>query len=170
MEMKIQFQRCFSCRDCQRPLDPFLCCDTPDMEIVCKVLTFDIFQQVLATSTMVCKGCYAKSYSVTSEWCTMSGGDALKLLSTTTIMPGEGDSGENCPRCKVCQIPEPLWFLWFLYVGAMEKYSTTKECQRRGKRITRGKKLKEGETLQKLSRCATCKNCEKKQNISSKRI
>jgi len=74
-------KRCFSCRDCQRPLDPFLCCDTPDMEIVCK-------------------GCYAKSYSVTSEWCTMSGGDALKLLSTTTIMPGEGDSGENCPRCN----------------------------------------------------------------------
>ena len=79
MGIELNFQRCFSCRDCQRPLDPFLCCDTPDMEIVCK-------------------GCYAKSYSVTSEWCTMSGGDALKLLSTTTIMPGEGDSGENCPR------------------------------------------------------------------------
>ena len=106
MEMKIQFQRCFSCRDCQRPLDPFLCCDTPDMEIVCKVLTFDIIQQVLAISTMMSKGCYAKSYSVTSEWCTMSGGDALKLLSTTTIMPGENDSGENCPRCEVC-----LWLL-----------------------------------------------------------
>ena len=57
---------------------------------------------------IVCKGCYAKSYSVTSEWCTMSGGDALKLLSTTTIMPGEGDSGENCPRYEVGQIP--LWF------------------------------------------------------------
>ena len=99
MEMRIQFQRCFSCRDCQRPLDPFLCCDTPDMEIVCKVLTFDISQQVLATSIMLCKGCYAKSYSVTSEWCNMSGGDALKLLNTTTIMPGEGETvGEICPR------------------------------------------------------------------------
>ena len=102
MEMKIQFQRCFSCRDCQRPLDPFLCCDTPDMEIVCKVLTFDIIQQVLATSVMVSKGCYAKSYSVTSEWCNMSGGDALKLLNTTTIMPGEGETvGEICPRWEV---------------------------------------------------------------------
>ena len=97
--LRLSFQRCFSCRDCQRPLDPFLCCDTPDMEIVCKVFTFDIFQQVLATSIMVCKGCYAKSYSVTSEWCNMSGGDALKLLNTTTIMPGEGETvGEICPR------------------------------------------------------------------------
>ena len=53
-------QRCYCCRDCMRPLDPFLCCDTPDMEIVCK-------------------GCYTKSYSVTSDWCNMSGGDALKV-------------------------------------------------------------------------------------------
>lgn len=53
-------QRCYSCRDCMRPLDPFLSCDTPDMEIVCK-------------------GCYTKSYSVTSDWCNMSGGDALKV-------------------------------------------------------------------------------------------
>ena len=72
-------KRCFSCRDCGRPLDPFLACDTPDMEIVCR-------------------GCYDKSYSVTSEWSNMSGGDALKLLNTTTILAAEGE--EKCPRCQ----------------------------------------------------------------------
>ena len=29
-------KKCFTCRDCNRPLDPFLACDTPDMEIVCR--------------------------------------------------------------------------------------------------------------------------------------
>ena len=85
---------------------------------------------------IVCKGCYAKSYSVTSEWCTMSGGDALKLLSTTTIMPGEGDSGENCPRCEVGQRRQSQC----PHAGATEKFSTTKECQRKGKPTTRGNK------------------------------
>ena len=37
---------------------------------------------------ITCRNCYSKLYSVTSEWCNMSGGDALKLLSTTTIMAG----------------------------------------------------------------------------------
>ena len=61
-------------------MDAFLACDTPDMEITCR-------------------NCYSKLYSVTSEWCNMSGGDALKLLNTTTIMPGEGETvGEICPR------------------------------------------------------------------------
>jgi len=74
-------KRCFSCRDCGRPMDPFLCYDTPDMEIVCK-------------------GCYNKSYSVTSEWANMSGGDALKLLNTTTIMADETKKELACPRCN----------------------------------------------------------------------
>jgi len=74
-------KKCFSCRDCARPMDPFLCCDTPDMEIVCK-------------------GCYDKAYSVTSEWCNMSGGDALKLLNTTTIMADEEKKEASCPRCS----------------------------------------------------------------------
>ena len=38
--------------------------------------------------------------------------------------------------------------LWFLYLGATEKYSTTSECQRKGKRITRGNKLKHEATIQ----------------------
>lgn len=74
-------KKCFTCRDCSRPLDPFLVCDTPDMEITCR-------------------NCYSKLYSVTSEWCSMSGGDALKLLSTTTIMADEEkDKDSCCPRC-----------------------------------------------------------------------
>jgi len=71
-------KRCFSCRDCARPLDPFISCDTPDGEVVCK-------------------GCYSKKYSCTAY--TMSGGDMLKYLSTTTIMAGEGDD-TACPRCS----------------------------------------------------------------------
>ena len=87
-------KRCFSCRDCARPLDPFLARDTPDMEIACQVPPR--FVSFLFPPHL--QGCYTKAYSVTSDWCAMSGGDALKLLSTTTIMPAEGDAGEICPR------------------------------------------------------------------------
>ena len=71
-------KKCFSCRDCQRPLDQFIACDTPDGEVVCKQ-------------------CYSKKYSCTAY--TMSGGDMLKYLSTTTIMADEGDAAA-CPRCN----------------------------------------------------------------------
>ena len=71
-------KKCFSCRDCQRPLDQFIACDSPDSEVVCKQ-------------------CYNKKYSCTAY--TMSGGDMLKYLSTTTIMAGEGDN-TACPRCN----------------------------------------------------------------------
>ena len=116
---------------------------------------------------MVYKGCYAKSYSVTSEWCNMSGGDALKLLNTTTIMPGEGETvGEICPRWEVSgssgwRQPSPS-------SGAMGKFSTTKEFQPRGKRTTRGKVQIKKQKSTCLSRCATCKSCEK--NIGTKDI
>ena len=71
-------KRCFTCRDCSRPMDSFLACDTPDGEIACK-------------------GCYNKQYSCTAY--NMSGGDMLKFLSTTTIMAPEGDA-TACPRCS----------------------------------------------------------------------
>ena len=71
-------KKCFSCRDCNRPLDQFIACDSPDGEVVCK-------------------GCYCKKYSCTAY--TMSGGDMLKFLNTTTIMAEEGDNAA-CPRCN----------------------------------------------------------------------
>merc|ERR1719383_678895 len=71
-------KRCFTCRDCSRPMDQFIASDTPDGEIVCK-------------------GCYKKKYSCSAY--NMSGGDMLKLLSTTTIMAEEGDKSA-CPRCN----------------------------------------------------------------------
>ena len=95
--------------------------------------------------------------------------------------PGETPSSFSAPppSCQERAIPERTvpgvklvkylcasW--WFIYVGATEKYSTTSECQRRGKPITRGEELKHEATKAKLSRCATCKNCEK--NIGTKDI
>jgi len=71
-------KKCFSCFECSRPMDQFIACDAPDGEIVCKQ-------------------CYNKKYSCTAY--TMSGGDMLKFLSTTTIMADDGDS-TACPRCN----------------------------------------------------------------------
>ena len=59
-------------------MDQFIACDSPDGEIVCKQ-------------------CYNKKYSCTAY--TMSGGDMLKFLSTTTIMAGDEDTNA-CPRCN----------------------------------------------------------------------
>lgn len=71
-------KKCFTCRDCSRPMDQLLSCDTPDGEITCK-------------------GCYNKKYSCTAY--TMSGGDMLKFLNTTTIMATDEDKNA-CPRCN----------------------------------------------------------------------
>jgi len=71
-------KRCFNCRDCGSPLDQLSASDSPDGEIVCK-------------------HCYNEKYSCTAY--TMSGGDMLKFLSTTTIMADDGDKAA-CPRCS----------------------------------------------------------------------
>jgi len=70
-------KKCFTCKECTRPMDQFIACDSPDGEVVCRP-------------------CYQKKYSCTSY--ALSGADTLKLLDTTTIKSDEG--GQNaCPKC-----------------------------------------------------------------------
>jgi len=73
----VYHKKCFTCRECSRPMDQFIACDAPDGEIVCRP-------------------CYGKKYGCTAY--TLSGADMLKLLDTTTIKSEVGDQ-EACPRC-----------------------------------------------------------------------
>ena len=67
----VYHKKCFSCRDCARPLDPFLACDTPDMEVSIFIFIFIWISNL--PFQIACRNCYNKCYSVTSEWCNMSG-------------------------------------------------------------------------------------------------
>lgn len=74
----VYHKKCFSCKECQRPLDHFIACDAPDGEVVCRP-------------------CYQKKYSCSAF--TLSGADMLKLLDTTTIKSNDEDK-DSCPRCQ----------------------------------------------------------------------
>lgn len=74
----VYHKKCFTCKECQRPMDQLIACDAPDGEIVCKP-------------------CYGKKYSCVAF--TLSGADVLKLLDTTTIKSTEDDK-DACPRCQ----------------------------------------------------------------------
>ena len=50
------------------------------------------------TGEVVCRPCYQKKYSCSSESCLLSGADMLKLLDTTTIKSTEEDK-DCCPKC-----------------------------------------------------------------------
>jgi hypothetical protein len=75
----IYHKKCFTCKECLRPMDQFLACDAPDGEVVCRP-------------------CYQKKYSCTAF--TLSGADMLKLLDTTTIKSASDEDKDSCPRCQ----------------------------------------------------------------------
>ncbi|TRY73464.1 hypothetical protein TCAL_02229 [Tigriopus californicus] len=74
----VYHKRCFSCRECQRRLDPFAAQEAPDGEIVCRV-------------------CYERQYGVVAN--PLSGADMLKLLDTALIKGKDDQDKEVCPRC-----------------------------------------------------------------------
>ncbi|QQP39101.1 CLUMA_CG020903_ isoform A, partial [Caligus rogercresseyi] len=73
----VYHMKCFTCKECFRPLDKFISCDGPDGDVVCH-------------------SCYGRLYGCRSNG--LSGGDMLKLLNSAIIKGSEADES-TCPRC-----------------------------------------------------------------------
>jgi len=73
-------KKCFTCRECERMMDAFIACDTPDGDIACR-------------------NCYEKKYSCKAPYNELSGADMLKLLDTSIIQAAADDEKDRCPRC-----------------------------------------------------------------------
>lgn len=113
----VYHKKCFSCKECQRPLDQFIACDAPDGNFIQKNVSYDTYNFRVFDSSIgevVCRPCYQKKYSCSAF--TLSGADMLKLLDTTTIRTSEEADKTACPRCqgkvRFFRISQPLWS-WF---------------------------------------------------------
>ncbi|CAB4062558.1 unnamed protein product [Lepeophtheirus salmonis] len=74
----VYHMKCFTCKECLRPLDKFSGCDAPGGEVVCRT-------------------CYDRLFSCSAY--TLSGGDMLKLLDPS-IIKGSPSDENTCPRCS----------------------------------------------------------------------